>query len=44
LARDLKIHPAIIVGRLHRETGNFALFNSMIGHRGVRGMLSSIDD
>jgi HTH-type transcriptional regulator/antitoxin HigA len=44
LARDLKIHPAIIVGRLHKETGNFALFNSMIGHRGVRGMLSSIDD
>lgn len=41
LARDLKIHPAIIVGRLHKETGNFALFNSMIGHHHVRKMLSA---
>ena len=43
LARDLKIHPAIIVGRLHKESGNFALFNAMVGHHEVRTMLSSID-
>jgi HTH-type transcriptional regulator / antitoxin HigA len=43
LARDLKIHPAIIVGRLHKETGNFALFDSMVGHREVRAMLLSTD-
>lgn len=44
LARDLRIHPAIIVGRLHKETGNYALFNSLIGHRQVRSMLSAIED
>lgn len=44
LARDLKIHPAIIVGRLRKETGNYTLFNSMLGHREVRSMLSSADD
>ncbi|HLG47105.1 MAG TPA: ImmA/IrrE family metallo-endopeptidase [Reyranella sp.] len=43
LARELKIHPAIVVGRLHRETGNYALFNSMVGHRQVRSMLEAID-
>lgn len=44
LAKDLKIHPAIIVGRLHKETGNFALFNSMVGHRQIRSMLSSFEN
>jgi HTH-type transcriptional regulator/antitoxin HigA len=43
LARDLKIHPAIIVGRLRKESGNYALFNSMVGHHQVRSMLSSVD-
>jgi len=44
LARDLRIHPAIIVGRLHKETGNFALFNSMVGHHRVRKMLSDLNE
>jgi HTH-type transcriptional regulator/antitoxin HigA len=44
LARDLRIHPAIIVGRLHKETGNFALFNSMVGHHRVGRMLSPLVD
>ncbi|MDX2142511.1 MAG: ImmA/IrrE family metallo-endopeptidase [Rhodospirillaceae bacterium] len=39
LARELRIHPAIIVGRLHKETGNYALLNSMVGHNQVRKML-----
>lgn len=43
LARDLKIHPAIIVGRIRRESGNFSQFNSMVGHHQVRKMLSSSD-
>jgi HTH-type transcriptional regulator/antitoxin HigA len=43
LARELRIHPAIVVGRLHRETGNYARFNSMVGHRQVRSMLEAID-
>jgi HTH-type transcriptional regulator / antitoxin HigA len=42
LARELKIHPAIIVGRLHKDTGNFALFSSMVGHHHVRRMLSAM--
>ena len=44
LAKDLKIHPAIIVGRLHKESGNFATFNSMVGHHEVGRMLSSLSD
>lgn len=39
LARELRIHPAIVVGRLHKETGNYARFNSMVGNRQVRSML-----
>lgn len=44
LARELRIHPAIVVGRLHKETGNYALFNSMVGHHQVRKMLSTLSD
>lgn len=43
LARDLKIHPAIIVGRLHKESGNYTLFNSMVGHHQVRSELMSLE-
>jgi HTH-type transcriptional regulator/antitoxin HigA len=41
LARDLKIHPAVIVGRLRKDSGNFSLFTDMLGHSEVRVMLSS---
>jgi HTH-type transcriptional regulator/antitoxin HigA len=44
LARDLRIHPAIVVGRIHKETGNFALFNSMLSHQHVKKLLSSFSD
>jgi HTH-type transcriptional regulator/antitoxin HigA len=40
LARDLRIHPAIIVGRLHRELGNYATFNDLLGSHKVRELLS----
>ena len=41
LARDLKIHPAIIVGRLRKDSGNFSLFTDMLGHNEVKAMFSS---
>lgn len=41
LARDLRVHPAVIAGRLRKETGNFSLFTDMLGHSEVRSMLSS---
>jgi HTH-type transcriptional regulator/antitoxin HigA len=44
LARDLRIHPSIIVGRLRKESGNFALFTDMVGQNEVRSMLSSMDN
>ena len=36
LARDLQINPALIAGRLRQETGNYYLFNQLVGHRLVR--------
>jgi HTH-type transcriptional regulator/antitoxin HigA len=45
LSRELRIHPAIIAGRLRRETGNYHLFTEMLGHHQVRAMFNqSIDD
>ena len=38
LSRDLKIHPAIIAGRLRRETGNYQHFSDLIGLGQVRTM------
>lgn len=36
LSRELKIHPAIIAGRLRKERENYTLFNDLIGHHQVR--------
>ena len=45
LSRELKIHPAIIAGRLRRETGNYQLFNDLVGNGEVRAMFKhSIND
>lgn len=38
LSRELKIHPAIIAGRLRRETGNYHLYVDLVGHNQVRAM------
>lgn len=35
-AKSLKIHPALIAGRIRRETGNYYLFNDLIGQGEVR--------
>jgi HTH-type transcriptional regulator/antitoxin HigA len=36
LSRELKIHPAIIAGRIRRETGNYQLFSDLVGNGEVR--------
>ncbi len=36
LSRELKIHPAIISGRLRKERENYTIFNDLIGHGQVR--------
>lgn len=40
LSRELKIHPSIIAGRLRKETGNYHLFNDLVGHNQVRAMFN----
>ncbi len=41
LARELKIHPSIIVGRIRKESDNYALFSGLVGQDEVRAMLQS---
>ncbi len=36
LSRELKIHPAIIAGRIRRETGNYQLFSDLVGNGEIR--------
>jgi HTH-type transcriptional regulator / antitoxin HigA len=36
LAKDLRIHPAIIVGRPRKETGNYSLFPDLVGQNEVK--------
>jgi HTH-type transcriptional regulator/antitoxin HigA len=36
LARELKIHPAIVAGRIRRETKNFRVFGDLVGQDEVR--------
>lgn len=36
LSRELKIHPAIVAGRLRKDLGNYQLFGEMIGQYEVR--------
>lgn len=40
LSRELRIHPAIIAGRLRRETGNYHLFTDIVGHNQVKAMFN----
>lgn len=42
LAGDLRIHPAIVVGRLHFETGNYRTFTNMLGAGAVRRMFPEV--
>jgi HTH-type transcriptional regulator/antitoxin HigA len=36
LAKKLKIHPAIIAGRIRYERNNYRKLSNLLGHRGVR--------
>jgi len=36
LSRELKLHPAIIAGRLRKERENYTMFNDLVGHGQVR--------
>lgn len=41
LSHDLRIHPAIIAGRIRRETGNFKILNDLVGQGEVRSLFPS---
>lgn len=36
LAGELKVHPAVIAGRLRRERGNFSVFSDLVGQNEVK--------
>ncbi|MBF4991152.1 ImmA/IrrE family metallo-endopeptidase [Methylophilus sp. QUAN] len=36
LSKELKIHPAIVAGRLRKEIGNYQIFNDLLGHGVLR--------
>lgn len=36
LAKELRVHPAVIAGRLRRERGNYSMFTDMIGQNELR--------
>jgi len=40
-AKELKIHPAVIAGRLRKESGNYGLFSDMVGQNQVRQLFPS---
>lgn len=42
LSRELRIHPAIIAGRLRREGGNYQIFSDLIGYHEVGVTLSEM--
>ena len=42
-ARDLKIHPAVIAGRLRKESANYTLFSDMVGQGQVRQLFLPTD-
>ncbi len=41
LSKELKIHPAIIAGRIRRESGNYKILSDMVGQDGVRALFPS---
>lgn len=41
LARELRIHPAIVAGRLRRESGNYTAFSDLVGQQQVRSFFLS---
>lgn len=43
-AKDLKISPAIIAGRLRKESGNYGLFSDLVGQNQVRKLFQSPEE
>ena len=43
LANRLRIHPAIVVGRIHYERKSYRILSRWVGHRQVRRCFSNID-
>ncbi len=43
LARKLRIHPAIVAGRMRRESGSYKILNQMIGQGKVRVCFPEVD-
>lgn len=43
-AKELKISPAIIAGRLRKESGNYALFSDLVGQNQVRKLFPSPEE
>lgn len=44
LAKELRIHPAIIAGRLRKDLGNYTLFHKYIGQGEVRVLFEKLFD
>jgi HTH-type transcriptional regulator/antitoxin HigA len=40
-AKELRIHPAIIAGRIRKESGNYGLFTDMLGNGQVRNAFAN---
>lgn len=40
LSRELKIHPAIVAGRLRKERENYMIFNDLVGYGQVRKLFN----
>ncbi|HEU4634729.1 MAG TPA: ImmA/IrrE family metallo-endopeptidase [Edaphobacter sp.] len=40
LARELRIHPAIVAGRLRKESSNYTAFSDLVGQQQVRSFFS----
>lgn len=43
-AKELKIHPAIIAGRIRKESGNYGMFTDLLGQNQVRHLFNSSEE
>lgn len=43
-AKELKIHPSIIVGRLRKESGNYSLFADLVGQSEVKCLFPKLSE
>lgn len=42
LAYDLRIHPAIVAGRIQRDTGNYKILNDLVGRGELKGLFPNV--